>query len=86
MTAAVAAAHFPHNTNLVRLQNAVLCANCELISEANNGHCVACGSQALLSLGKLLGGSVGAEMPCATLAKSDRVARDVVHYRFQPVA
>jgi hypothetical protein len=32
-----------------------LCANCEVISEGNNGHCAACDSQALLSLGKLLG-------------------------------
>jgi len=44
------------NTNLVRLRKAVLCANCELISEANNGHCAACDSEALLSLSRILGG------------------------------
>jgi hypothetical protein len=84
--AAVVTGHFSYNTNLVRLQHAVLCANCELISEANNGHCAACDSQALLSLGKLLGGSVGADMPCVPLAESDRVAEEVVHYHFQSVA
>ena len=36
------------NTNLVRLQKAVLCANCEVISEGQNGHCACCGSQSLL--------------------------------------
>jgi len=49
------------DANLVRLQKAVLCANCEVISEGMNGHCAACGSEALLSLNGLLGGS--AESP-----------------------
>jgi hypothetical protein len=43
------------NTNLVRLHKAVLCANCEVISEGLNGHCAACGSEALLQLQQLLG-------------------------------
>jgi hypothetical protein len=49
------------NRNLVRLQRAVLCADCEVISEAKNGHCDACGSQALLNLSRILGGSLGTE-------------------------
>jgi hypothetical protein len=44
------------NVNLVRLQKAVLCANCEVISEGLNGHCSACGSEALLGLSRILGG------------------------------
>ncbi len=44
------------NVNLVRLQKAVLCANCDVISEGLNGHCVACGSEALLGLSRILGG------------------------------
>ena len=51
------------NTNLVRLQNAVLCANCEVICESTNGHCAACGSQALLSLSRILGGPLASSMP-----------------------
>ena len=43
------------DTNLVRLQSAVLCANCEVISEGLNGHCAGCGSQSLLSLSRVLG-------------------------------
>jgi hypothetical protein len=50
------------NTNLVRLKSAVLCANCELISEANNGHCAACDSEALLSLSRILGGPLDSEV------------------------
>jgi hypothetical protein len=74
------------DTNLVRLQRAVLCANCEVISECKNGHCAACGSQALLSLGKLLGGLLSAEIPCQTVVDSDRVASDTVHSRFLSAA
>ena len=45
-------------TNLVRLQRAVLCADCEIISETKDGHCASCGSQALLGLSRVLGGSL----------------------------
>lgn len=46
------------DTNLVRLQKAVLCADCEVISEGLNSHCACCGSQALLSLNRVLGGTI----------------------------
>jgi hypothetical protein len=49
--------------NLIHLQSAVLCANCEVVSEGTNGHCAACGSQALLSLSRFLGGPLASSMP-----------------------
>lgn len=48
------------NANIVSLHKAMLCANCEVISDGFNGHCAACGSQALLHLSRLLGGELGA--------------------------
>jgi len=54
-------AHEWSNRDLVCLAKAVLCANCEVISESINGHCAACGSQALLRLSQLLGGSIEAD-------------------------
>lgn len=48
------------HADLVRLRKAVLCANCEVISEGLNGHCAACGSEALLRLHDLLGGTADA--------------------------
>ena len=51
------------NTNLVRLQKAVLCANCEIISEAVNGHCASCGSESLLSLSGVLGMTIESQLP-----------------------
>ncbi len=50
------------NTNLVHLQKAVLCANCEVISEGLNGHCAGCGSQSLLGLSSVLGGTIEPEL------------------------
>jgi hypothetical protein len=43
--------------NFVKLESALLCANCELIvSETRNGKCPVCDSGALLGLSRLLGG------------------------------
>jgi hypothetical protein len=50
------------HADLVLLKKAVLCANCEVISEGLNGHCAACGSEALLRLHQLLGGTAEPEL------------------------
>ena len=50
------------NANLVRLRKAVLCANCEVISEGLNGHCAGCGSQSPLGLSSVLGGTIEPEL------------------------
>jgi GAF domain-containing protein len=44
--------------NFLPLGAAMFCTQCELISENNTPRCVACGSQAVLSLSRLLGGSL----------------------------
>jgi hypothetical protein len=41
--------------NSVPLEEAVLCADCEVISDSNGEVCGACGSRSLLSLGRVLG-------------------------------
>jgi len=43
------------------LENAVLCADCEIISDSAGEVCGACGSRSLLSLGRVLGGTIGSE-------------------------
>ena len=57
------------NANLVRLQKAVLCADCEVISEGLNGYCTGCGSQSLLNVSKVLGGTIESKQSvgCAKL-------------------
>ena len=47
--------------NTVHLVNAVLCADCEVISDSATDVCEVCGSHSLLSLGRVLGGTIGDE-------------------------
>jgi putative methionine-R-sulfoxide reductase with GAF domain len=46
------------DTNFVPLQSATFCVQCELISSNSRPYCLACGSHALLSLSRVLGGSL----------------------------
>src|SRR5260221_14232375 len=46
------------DVNFVSLQSAVFCVQCELLSENSTPQCLACGSGAVLSLSRVLGGSL----------------------------
>lgn len=46
------------DVNFVPLQSATFCVQCELISASNKPYCLACGSQALVGLSRVLGGSL----------------------------
>ena len=66
--------------NFLSLQTAVFCVSCELISENNTPCCLFCGSQAVLSLSRILGGSLKGQ-PTAHLiqdAELDRLVRDLL--------
>lgn len=66
--------------NFLSLQTAVFCVSCELISENNTPFCLSCGSQAVLSLSRILGGSLKGQ-PTAHLiqdAELDRLVRDLL--------
>ena len=47
--------------NSVPLLEAVLCADCEVISNSGGEACEVCGSRSLLSLGRVLGGCIEGE-------------------------
>ena len=47
--------------NTIHILRAVLCADCEVISDGKGDTCVVCGSRSLLSLGRVLGGTIGEE-------------------------
>jgi hypothetical protein len=55
--------------NSVPLLEAVLCADCEIISNSGGEACEVCGSRSLLSLGRVLGGCIEGER--ATLVEAD---------------
>jgi|HubBroStandDraft_1064217.scaffolds.fasta_scaffold569396_2 hypothetical protein len=59
--------------NIIHLENALLCANCEMIvSETRNGKCPVCGSGAQLSVSRLLGGTL--EHPSQPVSSPQRAA------------
>jgi len=53
----------------VALVEAVLCADCEIISNSGGESCEVCGSRSLLSLGRVLGGCIEGER--AVLVEND---------------
>jgi GAF domain-containing protein len=65
----------------VGLQTAVFCVACELISKNNTPNCLACGSQAILSLSRLLGGSLLGQQTAHVIADAelDRLVRELLH-------
>lgn len=62
------------------LQKAVFCVECELLSENNTPNCYACGSQAVLSLSRVLGGSLlhGPTAHLISDAELDRLVRQLL--------
>ncbi len=68
------------DVSFVRLQAAVFCAECELISQNNTTNCLACGSQALMSLSRLMGGSLLHQSTANLIqdAALDRVVRELL--------
>lgn len=70
----------PSEVSFVSLQDAVFCAQCELISQNNTAFCLACGSQALLSLSRVLGGSLQGQNTARVIADAelDRLVRELI--------
>lgn len=66
--------------NFVHLQTATFCVECELISENNTPYCLACGSRAVLSLSRVLGGSLKHQSTAHVIADAelDRLVRDLL--------
>jgi hypothetical protein len=48
----------PDRVSHISLVNAVLCVDCEIVSNSPYQVCSRCGSKSLISLGRLLGGSL----------------------------
>ncbi|HEY4930568.1 MAG TPA: hypothetical protein VII23_03270 [Terriglobales bacterium] len=60
--------------NTIHLLSAVLCADCEVISDSTGDVCAVCGSHSLISLSRVLGGSVG-EARATIVATDEQQAR-----------
>src|SRR6202140_3603427 len=69
------------DVNVLCMQSAIFCVQCELISENNTPHCLACGSSAVLSLSRLLGGSLRGQQTAHLIADAelDRLVRSLLY-------
>ena len=69
------------DVNFLCMQSAIFCVQCELISENNTPHCLACGSSAVLSLSRLLGGSLRGQQTAHLIADAelDRLVRSLLY-------
>jgi len=66
--------------SFITLPTAVFCVECELISKNNTPYCMACGSRALLSLSRVLGGSMQGQQTAHLIedAELDRLVRELL--------
>ena len=62
-------------SDIIILQNAVLCVDCESVTNGTSAECSVCGSRALLNLGRMLGGSL-------TRHRAERAVREEPVLRF----
>jgi GAF domain-containing protein len=69
------------DVNFLALQSAIFCVQCELLSENNTTQCLACGSRAVLSLSRVLGGSLRGQQTAHLIADAelDRLVRSLLH-------
>src|ERR1700681_1296109 len=67
--------------NFLSLPSAIFCVQCELLSENNTPRCLACGSGAVLSLSRVLGGSLRGQQTAHLIADAelDRLVRSLLH-------
>ena len=68
------------DVNFVSLQTAVFCVQCEMLSDNNTPRCLACGSVAVLSLSRVLGGSLRGQQMAHLIqdAELDRLVRSLL--------
>jgi putative methionine-R-sulfoxide reductase with GAF domain len=68
------------DAHFLGLRTAVLCVACELISENNTPYCLACGSQAVIGLSRVLGGSLRGQQTAHVIADAelDRLVRELL--------
>ena len=63
----------------IHLGDAVLCGDCEVISESVNDECSACGSRSLMNIERMLGGCLDSDRIRAA-SINERITRGILHY------
>jgi hypothetical protein len=69
----------PRGLNTVPLQNAVLCAECDVVSDSPHDVCMVCGSRSLFSIARFFGGKLPHQrVRLLGQATAEAVPRDLV--------
>ena len=68
--------------NAVALQNAVLCAECDVVSDSPHDQCLVCGSRSLFNIARMFGGNLPKERASRITHEAAEVAPPAVVLAF----
>jgi hypothetical protein len=68
--------------NAVALQNAVLCAECDMVSDSPHDVCLVCGSRSLFNIARLFGGNLPKERASLIAEEAVEIASPAVVLAF----
>ncbi len=71
--------------NAVALQNAVLCAECDVVSDSPHDTCLVCGSRSLFNIARMFGGRLPKERASVVVRESVVIAKREVVLSFPKV-
>ena len=76
------------DVNFISLQSATFCIQCELISSSARSFCLACGNTSLLSLSRVMGGSLRNQQTAHLITDSelDSLVRDLLRSVPDPIS
>ena len=68
--------------NAVALQNAVLCAECDVVSDSPHDRCLVCGSRSLFNIARMFGGSLPKDRAALIPLETPEVQQHEIVLRF----
>jgi hypothetical protein len=75
---AVGTAQLSRGLNAVALQNAVLCAECDVVSDSPHDRCLVCGSCSLFNIAHMFGGNLPQNRAVLIPAETSQRQREIV--------
>ena len=64
--------------NAIALQNAVLCAECDVVSDSPHDMCLVCGSRSLFNIARMFGGNLPQNRTALVPSETMEVRHEVV--------
>jgi hypothetical protein len=68
--------------NAITLENAVLCAECDVVSDSPHDICLVCGSRSLFNIARMFGGKLPLERASSIARQSVEIAKHEVVLAF----